>query len=1015
MVLLNEDKVFPSSKSNEENTWYLDNGASNHMTGVRDYFAELDENVTGLVLFGDRSKVQIKGKGMMLLDCKNGEQLIIPEVYFILALRSNIISLGQMTEEGYKVEMLHEFLRVHDENMRLIMKVQRSKNRLYKIVLHTCKPVCLHTNLDDTAWLWHARLGHVNFRIIESMVQRNLVHGVPHIHHPTQVCEGCLVSKQTRQTFPKETQWRASCPLELLHANLYGPITPHTLGGNRYFFLIVDDYSRYMWVFIIKSKDEALQSFKRFKVKVENETSFKVKALRTDQGGEFVSNEFKNFCDKEGIRRQLTAPYTPQQNGVVERRNRTILGVTRSLLKTMNVPEELWGEDVRHAVYILNRVPTKGVKDMTLFEAMHGRKPTMEHIRVFGCVAYAKRPANQLTKLSDKSIALVHLGVEPGSKAYQLYNPNQRRICVARDVVFDEKDLSGSSSSQPTWGTSASGAALDIDRSTYDDTPFQGFRSLQDVLSRIQQMEDYQDDELMFAGEEPTTFIEAENHQDWKDAMKRELDSIERNHTWVLTDLPKGQKPIGLKWVFKLKKDASGKFTTHKARIVAKGYVQRKGIDFDEVFAPVARLETVRLMLALAAKEGWTVHHLDVKSVFLNGTLEEEVYVSQSEGFIVAGKEHMVYRLSKALYGLRQAPRAWNAKLDKTLKELGFLRCPQEQAVYKLQRPNSILLVGAYVDDLIVMGTSEEQVAAFKKQMKNVFEMTDMGKPSYYLGIEVHQRKGEVAIAQTGYAKKVLKLAGMADCNPSKYPMESKLSLTKDEGGVEVNSTDYRRLVGSLRYLTHTRPDLAYSVGVVSRFMESPKESHFKAVKQILRYIKGTQSHGLVYRKGGDGKLIGFSDSSYGMDPVDGKGTTGMVFYYSNSPITWSSQKQRTVALSSCKAEFMAATMAAWQALWLRSLLKELTGSKAESIKLCVDNKSAIALMKNSVFHGRSKHIDTRFHFIRECVENKQIIVEHVSGEEQKADILTKALPRVKFSEMQYLLGMEDLEDTTQN
>lgn len=354
-------------------------------------------------------------------------------------------------------------------------------------------------------------------------------------------------------------------------------------------------------------------------------------------------------------------------------------------------------------------------------------------------------------------------------------------------------------------------------------------------------------------------------------------------------------------------------------------------------------------------------------------------------------------------------------RLDKTLKELGFQRCPQEYAVYKRQKLNSVLIVGVYVDDLIVTGTNEEEVAVFKKQMQKVFDMTDLGKLSYYLGIEVLQDNESITISQSGYAKKILQAAGMGDCNSAKYPMEPGFGLTKDEGGVPVNATEYRSLVGSLRYLTHTRPDLGYSVGVVSRYMESPKESHLKAVKHILRYIKGTIKYGLVYRKGGDRKLVGFSDSSNGMDLDDRKGTTGTIFYFSGKPITWSSQKQHTVSLSSCEAEFIAATMAACQALWLRSLLKELTGWKQERVKLYVDNSAAIALMQNPVFHGRSKHIDTRYHFIRECIERDQIEVEHIRGEEQRADPLTKALPRVKFIKMRDLLGIERLKDTIQN
>ncbi|KAJ0455004.1 putative RNA-directed DNA polymerase [Helianthus annuus] len=278
--------------------------------------------------------------------------------------------------------------------------------------------------------------------------------------------------------------------------------------------------------------------------------------------------------------------------------------------------------------------------------------------------------------------------------------------------------------------------------------------------------------------------------------------------------------------------------------------------------------------------------------------------------------------------------------------------------------------------------------------MKAIFDMSDLGLLSYYLGIEVKQGNNGTILKQSAYAKKILNLAGMVDCNSTQYPMENKLRITKQGDGAEVDPTFYRRLIGSLRYLLHTRPDLSYSVGVVSRFMECPKESHLVAVKHIIRYIKGTVHDGLEYKSGGEGRLVGYSDSSFGTDKDDGRGTSGTIFYLSNNVITWSSQKQRTVALSSCEAEFMAATAGACQALWLRNLLSEISGSEAQCVKLMVDNEGAIALIKNPIFHGRSKHIDTNYHFIRECVERGLIVVEHVDGNLQKADIFTKPLPR---------------------
>ncbi|KAJ9567458.1 LOW QUALITY PROTEIN: hypothetical protein OSB04_003424 [Centaurea solstitialis] len=296
MVLLNEDKVLPkryaSDPKEHNDIWYLDNGASNHITGKRSHFAELDEKIVGRVRFGDGSTVEIKGKGSVLLECKNGEHRLIPEVYYIPDLCSSILSLGQVTEDGCKVLLFGDFLWMYDRNGKLLMKVRRSSNRLYKIWLHSTRPVCLVVSLDKAAWLWHARLGHLNFQAMKQMVAKDMVRGVPSITHPTQLCEVCLVGKQSRLSFPIQAQYRASKPLELIHTDLCGPIAPETSAGNRYFFLLVDDFSRFMWVYVIKRKDEALVAFKKFKVQVENETSSKIKTLRTNRGGEFVSQNF---------------------------------------------------------------------------------------------------------------------------------------------------------------------------------------------------------------------------------------------------------------------------------------------------------------------------------------------------------------------------------------------------------------------------------------------------------------------------------------------------------------------------------------------------------------------------------------------------------------------------------------------------------------------------------------------------------------------------------------------------
>ncbi|GJX64161.1 putative RNA-directed DNA polymerase [Tanacetum coccineum] len=341
-------------------------------------------------------------------------------------------------EEEAVEEISRAHLWVHDKNGKLLIKVNRSPNRLYRIVLNEVEPHCLFGEHKEHSWLWHSRLGHINFQKIKEMCDKNLVHGLKAIEKPDALCKGCLEGKQTHNPYPTQTLYKAKERLELIHADICGPISPPTPAGNRYFFLLVDDFSRVMWVYMLKSKDEALGMFQKFRVLVENETGVKVKTLRTDRGGEFNSKAFTEYCDDTGLKHHFTAPYSPQQNGVVERRNRSVIEMARSMMKSMQVPDTLWGEAVRQAVYIQNRVPTKTLGDTTPYERWSGKKPNLEHLRVFGCIAYSKVLRGRQQKLDSRSEMLVHLGTETGSKAYRLLDPVSGRIRVSRDVRFEE-------------------------------------------------------------------------------------------------------------------------------------------------------------------------------------------------------------------------------------------------------------------------------------------------------------------------------------------------------------------------------------------------------------------------------------------------------------------------------------------------------------------------------------------------------------------------------------------------
>nr|GEZ53824.1 hypothetical protein [Tanacetum cinerariifolium] len=742
-VFLNEENVNPRLKS-------ATNVGSNHMTGYKDKFRELDRSIHGSVKFRDGSKVRIEGKGSILFKCKNGEHRLLQEVYFIPRLCSNIISLGQLAEGDDQIIMHGSFLWVHDVKGKLLMKVRRSPNRLYKIQLEKVKSRCLLGKSDEEVKLWHTRMGHVNYVELKLMSDKEMVQGLPKITNQNGLCEGCLEGKQARKSFSTHSNFMSTRRLELVHGDLCGPISPPIPTRNR-----------------------------------------EMKPNRNGDG--------KKYYERDESTRLFM------------------------------------GEAVRNAVYVLNRVTIKSLHNSTPYQMWTGRKPSI------------------------------------GMKAYRLFDPDTGRIRVTRDVLFNEERPWQWGKSEKFKGTP--GATLTLEgfipqdnredddmesptgleflaqgtdehyKTNLEDEPVTLISSVGSAGStssltrggapkRYRTLTDLYDETnevlLLNDGEEPTSptsYSMAYKHEEWKEAMKTELDSIERNNTWTL------------------------------------------------VYALVARIETVRILLAFLSKNGCFIHHLDVKFAFLNGELEDEVYVVQPEGYEKKDQPGKVYKLSKALYGLRQAPRAWNLRLDRCLKQLGFKRCL-----------------------------------------------------------------------------------------------------------------------------------------LISRFMEKPTAQHLKAVNYILIYVKGTVNYGIVYTKGsGEDIIIGYMDSNFARDVNDRRSTRGMVFYLNNNLVTWGSQKQHCVALFSCEAEFMAATTATCQAIWIKRLLSKITGREIKPPMLFIDNKSTLDLAKNPVFHGRSKHIDTKFHFIRECVEKGEITVQHVCSKEQRAHILTKSMAKHQFEDMRSLLGVKEL------
>jgi hypothetical protein len=496
---------------------------------------------------------------------------------------------------------------------------------------------------------------------------------------------------------------------------------------------------------------------------------------------------------------------------------------------------------------------------------------------------------------------------------------------------------------------------------------------------------------------------------EWAAACDYEIDALSKSGTWELVDLPPGRKAVKSKWVFKLKAD--GRF---RARLVAKGFTQIPGIDFDETFSPVARFESLRLLLALAALEDWEIHQMDVKSAFLNGVLDEEIYMEQPQGFIVTGQETKVCRLKKAIYGLKQASRAWNLQFHGVLISLGFKRMHADAGIYVCHQHGGVglLVVVLYVDDITIMGSSLEDVRQLKSSLSSRYEMTDLGEIQSYLGMRISRDRSRkrLEIDQSGYIKDVLDRFGMADANPHPTPLPAGADAHLVKFSTQAASADikhYQSLIGSLLYVQiGTRPDISFAVSRLAQYAANPSPQHLRLATYVLSYLVGTVDARLCYDGANGDGLHGYSDSSLADQTDDRHSTSGYVYILMNGAISWSSRKQKTVAQNTTEAEYMAMTDAANQAAWYRSFLAELGYTVDDPIPLHGDNKGAIDLALNPVTGRRSKHIDIRHHVIREYIENGYISLVRTPTEEMVADGFTKSLPCAPFRQLNADMGL---------
>eukprot|EP00794_Sanderia_malayensis_P014955 gene14955-biopygen12465 len=749
------------------------------------------------------------------------------------------------TKKGVEVQFKGQSCKVVINDK--VYNIGHKHGKLYKLNLEPENTCCYaSTKATDDLSLWHNRFGHLGYDNLKMLSDKSMVDGMEHKGKTemNKECESCAFGKQNRSPFPKKSSHRCTQPLELIHSDVCGPMNEHSVGGSK--------------------------KFKEFVALNENLTGRRVKKLRADNGGEYKSDDFEKYCKERGILREDTIPYTPQQNGVAERMNRTIMETVRSIMHHAKLPMMFWAEAVSTAVYIRNRCPTSALKEKTPYESWLKEKPSVKHLRVFGCNAMVHIPDEKRSKLDKKSRKCIFVGYPTGSKGYKLFDPETRKMIRSRDVIFMENSFGDDS--------------LKKEDISYQLLP-----------------DDKGGEVTMEMGHDnvEATNIEFRNQEQQEE---REIELSQRQSQRVR------QPP------------------------------ERYGIITGDC-------------LAIANKFDMDIHQMDVKTAFLNGYLTNDIYMKQPEGYEDEENPHLVCKLQKSLY-------------------------------------------------------------AEKIELKKRFEMDDLGEINYCLGMSIKRdrRNRVLTINQNMYLKNVLKRFQMQDCKPISTPMDPNAKFMKLTNDDEVaDKREYQAMIGSLTYASiATRPDLSDAVGILSQFMSNPGQQHVKGVKRVLRYIQGTLDYGLRF-EGGEFKLQGYSDADWAGDVNTRKSTSGYVFRLGKATISWKSKRQPVVALSSTEAEYVALCAATQEAIWLRRLLGSLDINQDQATQLYEDNQGAIALSRNPNSHSRTKHIDIKYHYVRDVVDNKEIQLIYCPTEKMIADIMTKPLPRQRFEEMRSLIGVEQL------
>lgn len=1040
-------------ESPDQLTFLLDSGATDHLVNRQDIFktiTNLDMPLKISIAKVNESISAIK-KGTIEVTSNLGITGVLENVLYVPDIPFNLLSVRRIQEAGMSVIFsANGQVTIYKGGKEVI--TGKSLNNLTCVIFKINKNLCnqISVSNDESMYqLWHERLGHIGKnKFIE--IKRNKLSDesklLDKIEPTNKICEGCIFGKQARLPFAKaKNKTHVNRPLFIIHTDVCGPIKPTTINDKNYFVAFIDDYTHYTVTYLITYKSDVFTAFKDYAAKSEVHFNLKIAYIYCDNGTEYLSTDFKSYCVQKGIQYHLTVPYTPQQNSVAERMNRSLTEKARSMIHNANLNKNLWGEAILTATYLINITPTKAIAEhKTPFELWHNKKPRLSHLRVFGSTVYIHNKTRK-TKFDKKSVKRILVGYE--TNGYKVLNTETGTFSIARDVIFDEinfkttrpnnvhneeTESESNSDESPEIAITEGQKANKIPKTITSqecNTDLPTLNLYENKLRRSERIKNkqsssnkaeyYEDNDLnvyyaqFVSCDIPKSYSEIKNRDDksqWEKAIKEELDSLLINNTWSIVPCPNNRNIVDCKWVFTMKNDESGNLTKYKARLVARGFSQQYLVDYQETYAPVARMTSFRMLLAFANQNDLLIHQMDVKTAFLNGFLKDEIYMRVPEG--ITANENHVCKLNKSIYGLKQSARCWFEHFDKVLKQHGFTNSLVDRCLYfqnKGHVTKNIYLI-LYVDDLVIATFDTNTMTNFKNYLKKTFKMVDLKEINIFLGIKVSRNKNEIILDQSNYLQSVLTKFNMNDSKPVDTPLNIKLNY-KELNSDEQYNAPCKNLIGCLMYaMICTRPDLCVAVNLMSRYQNKNNKELWQNLKRILRYIKGSLSYKLIYKKGTyENVLVGFVDADWGSNEIDRKSTTGYIFkLFDKSTICWNTKRQNSVATSSTEAEYMALYEGVKEACWLKSLLASINVTINKAIPIFEDNTGCISIANNPTDHKRSKHIDIKYHYSREKVEDKTIMIKYIPTGQQLADVFTKPLATIRFREIRQKLGLEE-------